>query len=168
MNLEKVLIKYPVITFFLLSLFVMLTFSLFSYIMTKENIVTMWKMEVAGLQNEVKTGEVTDIHLFLEDEFGHPITNAEVTLVLDMPEMVHFIEKKMHHIENGLYATEAIFSMGGTWIGMVEAKRGKDVYKNQFIMEATGPLVSKENRDPADHFHLEQPIKQSLKKMLLP
>lgn len=168
MNLEKVLMNYPVLTILLVSVFTMVTFSMVSYITSKENIVTMWKMEVVGLREEIQSGKVTDIHLFLEDEFGKPITNAKVSIVFDMPDMVHLIEKKMHHIENGLYATEVVFSMGGTWIGMVEARRGKDVYKNQFIIQATGPLISKEKRERTDKFHLEQPLPDSLTKMLLP
>ncbi|MGO4887534.1 FixH family protein [Anaerobacillus sp. MEB173] len=125
-------------------------------IYTRESIVTNWTMNVVEMEQVVNSGETTVIQLFLTDELGEPIHDANVSLILDMPEMVHHIEKKLSYVEDGLYQTETVLSMGGTWIGMIEAKQGSNVYYNQFVLHANGPLVSKNLRDPTDHIHLDQ------------
>lgn len=158
MDIEKVIINKPGLLFIIITLFLLASSWLSYHVWIAEEKITDWKMEVVGQDNRPQAGVATDIHIFLEDEFGEPITNANVSLILDMPDMVHYIEKTMHHVENGLFETEVVLSMGGTWIGWLEAKVGNKVYINQFLLEANGPLVSKEHRDPKDYLHLEQPL----------
>jgi hypothetical protein len=139
-------------------------FFLFQIGGTKEQVVTNWSMDVVGLSELYRTGEAVELHLFLEDEQGHPIEDANVTLMLDRPETVHHLEKVMHHVEGGLFETEAIFSLPGTWIGMVEASRGRHVYRNQFFLTVDGAIIADTSRDPSDHFTLDQPLPEFLKK----
>ncbi len=157
MKIEKVIAKFPLITILAAVFFLAITSWLVYILFVQETTTTNWKMNVVGIEN-ISSGRVSDIQLFLEDEEGIPITNAKVSVWLDMPEMNHLIKKPMHHIEDGLYGTEAILSMGGTWIGMVKAKRGSQIYHNQFILLANGPLVSKDYRDPHDQFDFKQPL----------
>ncbi|WP_142302873.1 FixH family protein [Bacillus sp. FJAT-45350] len=156
--MEKTLYKYPLLSLLGAGAFIFLTiWSIFAFI-EKETLITDWRMDVVGLDSTYQSGKATDIQLFLEDSAGQPITNANVQLILDRPETVHNIQKTMHHVEDGLYETEAIFSIGGKWVGIVEAKVASNVYRNQFYIDIDGNLVSEEYRDPTDHFHLEQSI----------
>ncbi|WP_157796431.1 FixH family protein [Bacillus sp. FJAT-45037] len=139
--------------FFLIGSFVVVVSFLF---VENENVITDWKMTVVGINEVYQTGQIIDIHVFLEDESNESIENADVSLVLDRPETVHHLTKVMHRLEDGLYEAEAILSVPGIWIGMVEASRGKDVYRNQFLLKVEGSVIGEPSRDPADHFSLDQ------------
>ncbi|WP_088102715.1 FixH family protein [Halalkalibacter urbisdiaboli] len=132
----------------------------------KKEEVTNWTLEVIGTDEHHPTGKAVDIQLFLRDEMGVPIEDASITLIMDRPSTVHNIEKVMHHVEDGLYESEVIFSLPGTWIGIVEVNRGKDYYQNQFLYHVNGRIVSKQNRDPADVFQLDQPLPNDIKREL--
>lgn len=128
--------------------------------------VTNWKMTVAGSEERYPTGQAIDIQLFLEDEMGMAIEDANIVLTMDRPGTVHNLEKVMHHVESGLYESEVIFSLPGTWIGMVEVTNGKKRYQNQFLLQVDGQVISAQNRDPADAFHLNQPLPNEIKRQL--
>ncbi|MED1600573.1 FixH family protein [Alkalihalophilus marmarensis] len=164
MKLEKVLRPEWVIPAIIVLFILGSGAVLFLAAVSKDQVVTNWSMNVAGLDEFYQTGEAVDIHLFLEDAEGHPIEDANVSVLLDRPETVHHMNKVMHKVEGGLYVTEAIFSLPGTWIGMVEAVRGKDVYRNQFLLRVEGGIIAESNRDPEDAFTLDQPLPAYLQK----
>lgn len=166
LNLEKVVVKRSVMTIFIAISFLIITGLLSYALLFRENLVTDWYMEVVGSDNVISAGTSNDLHIFLYDEEGNPIKNANVKVILDMPEMVHYIKKPMHHVENGLYEVEILLSMGGTWIGWLEAKRGSETYINQFLLRSNGNVMSNDFRDPKDHFHLEQPLPPTIQQQL--
>ncbi|WP_017728730.1 FixH family protein [Halalkalibacterium ligniniphilum] len=155
MKLERSIQLRPYVILFLAIPFVIGSIWASYVIFSPKELVTDWRMEVVGLEEAWESGEATDIHLFLYDENGTGIDSANVQIKFDMPGMVHHMEKTMHHVENGLYETEVIFSMGGTWVGFVEATNGAKVFRNPFIFEVTGPVIAEANRDPQDHFQAE-------------
>lgn len=104
----------------------------------KKVTVTHWQAELVGSEQTYQTGQATDLHLFLEDEAGEPIEDADVAVTLDRPVTVHQINKVMHHVEGGLYVAEAVFSLPGTWVVMVEATQGDKQYKNEYLIEVEG------------------------------
>ncbi|WP_078552551.1 FixH family protein [Bacillus alkalicellulosilyticus] len=158
MNIEKIIVKHPILSLSLAIFFIILTTWVTYTLLMKETLQTNWKLDVVGTEHTYRSGDRTDFHVFLEDENGEPITNANVKVTFDMPDMVHNIQKTMHHLEGGLYEAEVIFSMGGTWIGVIEASQGGNQYINQALIEVDGPTIPEGNRDPADHFSLEQPL----------
>ncbi|WP_078429049.1 FixH family protein [Alkalihalobacterium alkalinitrilicum] len=166
MNLEKVVVKRPVMTIFITVSFIFITVLLCYALFIRENLVTNWYMEVVGNDNMFTAGTTNDLHIFLYDEEGNPITDANVNVILDMPEMVHYIKKPMNHVENGLYETEVLLSMGGTWIGWIEANRGSETYINQFLLRADGGVMSSDFRDPKDYFNLDQPLPPAVQQHL--
>ncbi|MCL7747058.1 FixH family protein [Halalkalibacter alkaliphilus] len=131
-----------------------------------EKLETNWTLSFAGADEFFQTGQATDFHVFLEDEFGNAIENATVTAVFDRPDTVHHIKKVFSRVEGGLYETEIVFSVPGTWIAMVEAEKGDHIYRNQILFTVDGSIVSEANRDPKDHFHLEQPLPSELQRSL--
>lgn len=131
-----------------------------------EKLQTNWKMTFAQADEVFKTGQTIDLHFFLEDESGTEIENATMKAVFDRNETVHQIEKEFHYLEDGLYETEVVFSVPGTWIVMLEAKKGSSAYRNQFLIQVEGPIVAEESRDPADHFELDQPLPSELEREL--
>ncbi|MBU8908823.1 FixH family protein [Desertibacillus haloalkaliphilus] len=158
MNVIKNVMKKPYAAISAAIVFVLMTIWFLNGVSAPPTIATNWQIDVIGTDRVINAGEATDIQLFLEDDMGDPITDANVTVILDMPNMVHHMKKKMNHVEGGLYETEAVVSMGGTWIGMVEASKGSQVFYDQFHLRAEGPIVSKGYRDPTDHINLEQPM----------
>src|SRR5690625_289299 len=110
-----------------------------------ETLETGWKAVFTSEENSVRTGEATDFHFFLEDERGQPIEDATVTAVFDRVETIHQIEKRAHPLQSGLYATEVIFSVPGTWMMMIHAKNGNKYYKNQFLINVIGPIIAKKH-----------------------
>ncbi|WP_209124304.1 FixH family protein [Alkalihalobacillus sp. BA299] len=166
MNLEQVVVKRPIMTIFITLSFLIITALLCYALFIRENLITNWSMELVGSDNVITAGTTNDLHIFLYDEEGQPIKDANVKIILDMPEMVHYIKKPMNHVENGLYEAEIILSMGGTWIGWLEAKRSGDTYINQFILRADGRVMSNDFRDPKDYFHLDQPVPPSVQHKL--
>ncbi|MCM3712590.1 FixH family protein [Alkalihalobacillus oceani] len=124
-----------------------------------------WGVTLA-VNETFQTGEAIDFQLFVEDGQEQLIEGASVEAVFDRPETVHQIEKTFHHLGDGLYETEVIFSVPGTWVVMVEVKKGRDFYRNQYLLEVEGPIIGEQNRDPGDHFSLEQPLPEELKQLL--
>ncbi len=129
----------------------------------KKVTVTHWQAELVGSEQTYQTGQATDLHLFLEDEAGEPIEDADVAVTLDRPVTVHQINKVMHHVEGGLYVAEAVFSLPGTWVVMVEATQGDKQYKNEYLIEVEGPIIAEESRDPDDLFKLEQKLPNKIR-----
>ncbi|WP_216829334.1 FixH family protein [Alkalihalobacterium elongatum] len=166
MNLEEVVVRRSVMTIFIALSFLIITGLLSYALFVRENLVTEWQMEVVGTDNVLTAGTTNDLHIFLYDEEGNPIKDANVKVILDMPEMVHYIKKPMHHVENGLYEAEILLSMGGTWIGWLEAKRSGKTYINQFLLQSQGRVMSNDFRDPKDHFHLEQPLPPNIQRQI--
>lgn len=138
----------------------------YSYFSTKTELQTNWHVTVTNDGEQFVTGEAIDFHFFLEDERGQTLEGAKVTATFDRVETVHQIDKKFRALPHGLYGTEIIFSLPGTWIMMLDVKKGKQYYKNQYIFEVTGPIVAKENRDPHDSFTLDQPLPKEIRNKL--
>ncbi|ARK29128.1 hypothetical protein BkAM31D_04260 [Halalkalibacter krulwichiae] len=130
-------------------------------IFDKEELETDWSISLVD-SGSIWTGDAVDFHLYLEDEQGNPINEANMKAVFDRPGTVHQIEKRFSRLENGLYETEIIFSVPGTWIAMVESSKNDKIYRNQLLFEVQGTIVSDVDRDPKDLFHLEQPLPQDL------
>ncbi|MFC0472380.1 FixH family protein [Halalkalibacter kiskunsagensis] len=137
-----------------------------SYLLTTfantETLKTEWRLSFAGADEFFQTGQAIDFHLFLEDEVGNPVENVDMSVVFDRPDTVHQIEKTFGYLENGLYETEVVFSVPGTWIAMVEAKKDGNYYRNQILFQVDGSIISEANRDPKDSFHLNQPLPEDL------
>ncbi|NEU31465.1 hypothetical protein GN156_11895 [bacterium LRH843] len=127
---------------------------------------TNWQVNFVGAEETFETGQAVDVHFIVEDEFGHPIDSATVTATFDRIETVHQIEKNLHSIQSGLYETEIVFSVPGTWIAMIEVQKGERYYRNQYLFYVEGPIIAKEHRDPGDHFNLDQPLPLELKREL--
>ena len=132
----------------------------------KSELETNWKISFAGANDLFETGEAIDFHLFLEDELGVPIEHANVKAIFDRPDTVHQIEKTFSKLDGGLYETEIIFSVPGTWIAMVEVNKDGRTYFNQILFDVRGTIAAQSNRDPKDHFHLEQPLPKDLEREL--
>lgn len=124
-----------------------------------------WGVTLA-MHETFQTGEAVDFQLFAEDEQQRLIEGASVKAVFDRPETVHQIEKTFHHLGDGLYETEVVFSVPGTWVVMVEVKKGREYYRNQYLLEVEGPIIGEQNRDPGDHFSLEQRLPEELEQLL--
>ncbi|KHF39185.1 FixH family protein [Halalkalibacter okhensis] len=166
MRLEREpLEKSPILLLSLLCILVLSSYLIITFL-NKENMATNWTLSFAGADEFYQTGQAIDFQIFLEDKFGSSIENATVTAVFDRPDTVHQIEKVFSRVEGGLYETEIVFSVPGTWIAMVEAKQGDQVYKNQILFTVDGSVVSEGNRDPNDHFHLEQPLPSEIERSL--
>lgn len=139
---------------FIIALMAVIVSSMLMTVMTKEQLITDWEKEVVGLEEGVMSGKATDIHVFLYDENREPIKDANVSVTFDKPGAVHQLNKIMHHVEDGLYETEVIFSDGGHWIGELAAQRGQEIFYDQFLFDVHGSAISEQHRDPDDHFHL--------------
>ncbi len=135
-------------------------------LLQKETLQTNWKAIFAEEGEVFRTGQAIELHFFLEDEGARALEDATVTAVFDRVETVHQIEKEFFNVENGLYETEVVFSVPGTWIVMLDVKKGQSYYRNQFLIQVDGPIISTEHRDPADHFHLNQPLPNELQREL--
>ncbi|WP_051556656.1 FixH family protein [Alkalihalobacterium bogoriense] len=157
MNVEKIIFKHPKTSFFLAIAFILVTTWVSYTLIMKETLQTNWKMTVVE-QARYQTGEATSIQIFLHDQWDEALTNAKVSLTFDMPEMVHHLTKPMHHVEDGLYEAEVIFSMPGTWIGQVEVSDNSNRYVNQFLVKVEGDVMPESRRDPKDEFDFSQPI----------
>ncbi len=132
----------------------------------KSELETKWTLSFAGANDLFETGQAIDFHLFLEDELGVPIENANMKAVFDRPGTVHQIEKTFSRLDGGLYETEIIFSVPGTWIAMVEVNKDGSTYYNQILFNVRGTIAAQNNRDPKDLFHLEQPLPRDLEREL--
>jgi nitrogen fixation protein FixH len=141
---------------------VIISFYLLSTFSNTESLETDWKLTFAGADEFFQTGQAIDFHLFLEDETGTPMENANMSVVFDRPDTVHQIEKAFGYVEGGLYETEVVFSVPGTWIAMVEAEKDGRYYRNQILFQVSGSIISEANRDPKDSFHLNQPLPKDL------
>lgn len=164
MKLEKTYPAAPVLIIVALSFLISSYFVIPSF--QPETLQTNWKVSMLGTEKPLHTGKAVDFHFFLEDERGQPLEGAEVTAIFDRIETVHQIDKNFRELNNGLYETEIIFSVPGTWIVMLDIKKGKHFYRNQYLFDVEGPIIAKENRDPADHFNLQQPLPMDLKRVL--
>ncbi len=141
---------------------VFISFYLLSTFATTETLETEWRLSFAGADEFFQTGQAIDFHLFLEDELGNPVGNVDMSVVFDRPGTVHHIEKTFGYLESGLYETEVVFSVPGTWVAMVEAKKDGNIYRNQILFQVDGSIISEANRDPKDSFHLNQPLPEDL------
>ncbi|GAE25774.1 hypothetical protein JCM9140_1784 [Halalkalibacter wakoensis JCM 9140] len=156
--------RWPILTIGLCSI-LFLSFFLIT-LTSSEELETQWNLSFAGADEYFQTGEAIDFHIFLEDEFGNGIEATSVKAVFDRPHTVHQIEKVFSRFDHGLYGAEVVFSVPGEWIAMIEAKKGNKVYRNQVLFQVSGPVVSESSRDPKDHFHLEQPLPNEIKRSI--
>lgn len=154
MKLEQ---SYPTVHIWVIAFcFMLITFFNLYPLLQTETLRTDWTMTFAEEGVVFQTGKAFDLHFILEDERDEALNGATVTAVFDRLETIHHIEKTLANVGDGLYETEVVFSLPGTWIAMVEAKKGGSIYRNQFIFTVEGAIVAKEHRDPNDHFHLKQ------------
>ncbi|GAE30047.1 FixH family protein [Halalkalibacter hemicellulosilyticus] len=156
----KTFIEWPAIVAVLVCLigFVLFIIALFP----NEKVIDHWNVTTIS-EDVFYTGNVSTIHLYIVDERNEPIEDAEVSVVFDRPETVHQIERTFHSIGEGLYEANVIFSVRGQWVALVHAKKGRDVYQNQLFLSVEGEIAARNRRDPADLFHLGQPLPPDLK-----
>lgn len=164
MRLERSFPSPATLTIVLIS-FLIASFFVAPFIQS-EKLQTDWIVTVPGANETFQTGQAIDFHLFLADEFGEAIEKANVTATFDRAETVHQIKKNFHGLANGLYETEVVFSVPGRWIVMLDVQKGNNYYRNQYLLDIEGPIVAEGNRDPADHFDLEQPLPLDVKREL--
>ncbi|WP_227937916.1 FixH family protein [Alkalihalobacillus deserti] len=157
--LNRVFITISIIFILISSLFLFMT-------LPKSELETRWTLSFTGADELFQTGQAVDFQLFLEDELGAPIENANMKAVFDRPGTVHQIEKTFSRIEGGLYETEVIFSVPGTWIAMVEVNQKGRTYYNQILFDVGGTIAAQSNRDLNDLFHLKQPLPNDLEREL--
>ncbi|MCK0470333.1 FixH family protein [Halalkalibacter sp. APA_J-10(15)] len=127
-----------------------------------EKLIDHWNVTTIS-EDVYYTGNISTIHLYIVDERNEPIEGAEVSVVFDRPDTVHQIERTFHSIGEGLYEADVIFSVPGQWVALVHAKKGRDVYQNQVFLSVEGEIAARNRRDPADLFHLGQPLPPDLK-----
>ncbi len=144
--LSIVFVSFLIVSFFIIPL------------IDYEKLQTDWSVTIPQANETFQTGQAIDFHLFVEDELGQSMEKATVTATFDRVETVHQIEKTFQGLPGGLYETEIIFSLPGIWILMVDVQEGNSYYRNQFLVNVEGPIVAEGNRDPGDHFNLEQPL----------
>lgn len=159
--------NYPAVHIWAISVLFMLSSSFLLFPLLKsETMRTDWHITFAEEGEILPTGKTVDLHFFILDENDEPLEGAKVVAIFDRVETVHHIEKSFSSLGNGLYETEIVFSVPGTWIIMMDVKKGSSVYRNQFIVEVDGPIISEEHRDPADHFNLNQRLPIDLQRRL--
>jgi nitrogen fixation protein FixH len=71
------------------------------------------------------------VHLL--DKSKKPVTNAEVSIKLDMPKHKHSIDPiEAKHVSHGKYVANTNLGMGGAWTAVVSAEIGGDTVKQAF------------------------------------
>ncbi|MDT8862064.1 FixH family protein [Alkalihalobacillus sp. MEB130] len=167
MRLEREpIFNRPILMLSVACLIFISSYSVMAFVSTEE-LETNWTLTYAGAGESIPTGQATDFHIFLEDELGSSVDQATVTAVFDRPGTVHHIEKGFSRLEGGLYEAEVVFSIPGTWIAMIEARKGNQLYRNQIIFTVEGFVVSETNWDPNDHFHFDQPLPMDIERQIM-
>jgi RND family efflux transporter MFP subunit len=103
-------------------------------------------VEISTNPNPPRKGS-DEVMVKIRDSSGHPVTDAEVSVVFFMPAMPAMgmpamrIEAKATPTENGVYAATVKLQSGGTWNVTVMASRGgKQIASRQLSISATGGM----------------------------